>query len=223
MPSLSVVPSLPAATFAELERVLTAVAPVTREFQVDIVDGAFVPFVSWPFTEVDPMAALALLAPFKNQFALEFDCMVLRPEQYLDALVALGARRIIIHVGSTTAYAAIASHARVHGYQLGIAATGDVPLEVLDVLLPDVDFVQLMGIAKVGQQGQPFDERTIARANQLRARYPELTIAVDGSVNTATMPRLLAAGVNRFAPGSAVAKADDPAAALIELKTLVGL
>lgn len=223
MPPLTVVPSLPAANFAELERVLRAVQGLSREFQVDMVDGEFVPFTSWPFTEADPRTALASLAPFSDQFAFEFDCMVLRPEQYLDTLVGLNARRIIIHLGSTEAWPHIVSHARAHGYQLGVAATNGVPLPELEALLSDVDFVQLMGIAHVGQQGQPFDERTIARAVELRAQYPELTIAVDGSVNKDTMPRLLAAGVNRFAPGSAVAKAADPAQALCELKTLIGL
>jgi ribulose-phosphate 3-epimerase len=113
------------------------------------------------------------------------------------------------------------AHAATHGYKLGIAATADIPLTDITALIPEVSFVQLMGIAAVGQQGQPFDVRTLARARELRDRYPDLEIAVDGAVNSETIPQLYAAGVNRFAPGSAITKASDPVLAYRTLQALV--
>ncbi len=221
MLSLSIVPSLPAASREELDALLTVLVGTVSEFQIDIVDGQFVPHVSWPFTEPDPMKALAALAPWSQSFDLEIDCMVTEPYQYLDTVVALGAKRAIVHLGSTTDYPSIIGHARVHSYKLGFAATADTPLSALETWIPDIDFVQLMGIAAVGQQGQPFDVRTLANARALRAKYPDLEISVDGAVNSATMPLLYAAGVNRFAPGSAIAKAANPIAAYEALRALV--
>ncbi len=218
---LSFVPSFPAPSWTALRHVLNQLAGVAPGFQVDIVDGQFVPHTSWPFTETDPKTALASLVPFAEAYIIEIDCMVLEPLQYLDAVAAAGARRVIVHLGSTFEFAPILAHAATHGYQLGIAATADVPLSDIVALIPDISFVQLMGIAAVGQQGQPFDVRTLARARELRDRYPDLEIAVDGAVNSDTIPLLYAAGVNRFAPGSAITKAPDPVAAYRELQALV--
>lgn len=220
---VSLVPSLPAASFETLANLLRQLRGVVKAFQVDIVDGIFVPHTFWPFTEADPQRALASLAPFTTDFSLELDCMVREPLQYLDTIAALPAKRVIVHVGSTHDYGAIVAHAQTHHYRLGIAATADVPLAELTALIPQFDYVQLMGIAKVGSQGQPFDTRILPYARALRTTFPELEIAVDGAVNADTIPQLYAAGVNRFAPGSAIAKADDPVAAYRELAQLVGI
>lgn len=219
---LTIVPSLPAASWEVLERALTQLSGIVREFQVDIVDGQFVPHTAWPFTESDPTAALQSLVPWADTFALEIDCMVQEPLQYFDTLVAFGVCRFIVHMGSTEDYASIFAHRNAVGYQLGFALTADTPLAVLTPYLPEVDFVQLMGIKHVGAQGQPFDDRIIEHAHSLRTAYPELSIAVDGGVHKDTIPRLLAAGVNRFAPGSAIIGASDPGTAYRELCALVG-
>ncbi|MFT7507098.1 MAG: ribulose-phosphate 3-epimerase [Acidimicrobiales bacterium] len=218
---ITVVPSLPAVSFSEIESLCKALEGVAREIQVDIVDGKFVPLVSWPFTEEDPVTALSQLSQFTDSFSLEMDCMVCNPEQYLDIFVTLGVKRVAIHVGSTQAYAEIISHAKKHGYRLGFALTNDTPLDVVLQYIDEIEYVQLMGIKEVGQQGQPFDVRTLARARELRAQFPELEIAVDGSVNANTMPQLYAAGVTRFAPGSAIAKTENPADSYKQLLSLV--
>lgn len=218
---VSVVPSLPADSFAEIEGLCDALRGVARGIQVDIVDGVYVPHTSWPFTEREGMEVFTKLCTVLEGFALEVDCMVVNPEQYLDTIVALSPERVCIHVGGTQAYEEIIAHAYTYGYKLGLAFTNDTPLDVLNTYLEDIAYVQLMGIKEVGQQGQPFDVRTLDRARQLRNQYPELEIAVDGSVNVQTMPKLYAAGVNRFAPGSAITKQPDPLAAYKQLLALV--
>jgi len=220
---ISVVPSLPAASFDEIVALCEALHGIASEIQIDIVDGEFVPHTSWPFTEadIDPIESLQLLAPYANQFSLEIDCMVRNPEKYLDTFVELGIKRVIVHIGSTDAYADIITHSRDHEYTLGFAITNDIPLDNLLVYIDDISYVQLMGIAHVGQQGQPFDERTLSRARALREQFPDLEIAVDGAVNMQTMPQLYAAGVTRFAPGSAIAKTADPAESYKQLSALV--
>lgn len=216
----SLVPSLPAASFGDLEAVLNALSGTVSEFQVDFVDGEFAKPVSWPFTEGDPMAELTKLTPFMSSFKLEADCMVIEPEQYLDSLVAVGFKRIIVHFGSTDQWEQLFIHHRDHGYELGLAFTNDT-YEAAKALIPEFDFVQVMGIKTVGQQGQPFDERTLETVSELRRLHPDLSIAIDGSVNQDTIPRLVAAGADRLAPGSAIVKASDPLFAYKQLHALL--
>lgn len=218
---ITVVPSLPAASLREIKHLCKSLKGIAREVQIDIVDGVYVPHTSWPFTERKGMDVFFEMHKYTKDFMLEVDCMVQNPEQYLDTIAALNPKRVCIHVGSTDAYDEIIAHAYTHGYKLGLAFTNDTPLDLLETYFDDIAYVQLMGIKEVGQQGQPFDERTLTRARELRARFPELEIAVDGSVNALTMPLLYAAGVNRFAPGSAIAKQQDSAAAYKQLLSLV--
>ncbi len=217
---ISLLPSLPAKNFDEIVQLADAVRGVSSELQIDIVDGQYVPLQSWPFAESDPKKELLKLKQFTNDFEIEMDCMVMQPEEYLDTFVTLGVKRVIVHVGSTQKYEDIIKHAHLHNYHLGLAFTNDTPLDILYQYIDAVDYVQLMGIKEVGQQGQPFDERTLVRARRLRAEFPELEIAVDGSVNADTIPLLREAGVNRFAPGSAIAKTDNPAQSYKHLLSL---
>ena len=216
-----IVPSLPATSYEELIRLFNTLEGVADEIQVDIVDGQFAPFVSWPFTETDVETALRNMALYKDIFQLEVDCMIMNPERLLDLFVEVGFRRVVVHLRSTEKYDEIISHARTHGYAIGFATVNHIPLEELEQHIEKINFVQLMGIKEIGQQGQPFDKRTLVRAKELRSKYPELEIAVDGSVNKDTIGPLLEAGVNRFAPGSAVAKTPDPARAFRELESLI--
>lgn len=218
---MKVVPSLPAHSFDELAVLAEAVVGDVAELQVDIVDGKFVDAYSWPFTESDPISELHKVKGLTHDFVIEMDCMVLEPEQYLDLFVELGVSRVIVHMRSTEAYEDIIVHARQHGYKIGIAFTNDVPYEEYAALIPSIDFVQVMGIAVVGAQGQPFDERTLETVARLRSQYPDLEIAVDGSVNKDTIVSLKEAGVTRFAPGSAIAKQSDPKAAYHHLCSLI--
>lgn len=221
-PPITVLPSLPALSLEEHRMVAAALAGVAPEFQIDLVDGKFVNATSWPFAEPENewFRLLHEYTQTAKQFKVEFDCMILEPERYLDTLLEAGMERVIIHIGSSQRIMDCITHAKAHHYQIGLALTNDIPLSELDSYLPYIDFVQLMGIAVVGAQGQPFDVRTVPRVETLRAAHPELSIAVDGSVNEDTIPILKHAGVDRFAPGSAIAKAADPAAAYRSLVAL---
>jgi ribulose-phosphate 3-epimerase len=211
-----VAPSLPAESWEALEHLWSAFAGTLPELQIDIVDGEFVTARSWPFTSaagISDLERARIFAPTE----LEIDAMCLNPERYLDLFAEIGAKRVIIHYGSTAAYALCREHSLRHGYALGLGITNDRIAAEYEPLLASFDYVQVMGIAVIGAQGQPFDERTIETVHRLRAQSPRLEIAVDGAVNLTTGPRLKAAGANRFLPGSAISRAPDPALAYKQL------
>jgi ribose 5-phosphate isomerase B len=222
-PSLSIVPSLPAESFAELSKIAHLLAGISSGFQVDIVDGVFAPATSWPFTEPSVQIALEQLRGLSDSFEIEMDCMCMEPEQYLGQFVELGVKRVVIHVGSSDAYAECIAHAKDHGYKMGFAVTNDSPSEVLNQYADQLHFIQVMGIKNIGMQGQEFDERTFDTVASLRKSYPHLPIAVDGGVNAETIRRLLQAGATRFAPGSAITQSPDPALSYKQLAGMIGL
>ena len=218
---IQLVPSLPAQSYSELKTLADNLSGTSKELQIDIVDGEFVTVKSWPFTENDVFCELDRLGELSADFALEVDCMVVNPYQYLDTLVKAGVKKVIIHYGSTENYEDIFAHSEKYDYQVGLAIKNDVNVSDIESLLPNFDYVQVMGIREIGQQGQPFDERTLETIKNLKEKWPELLISVDGSVNAETLPLLKEAGARRFAPGSAITKAADPKEAYIELLALI--
>ncbi|MCA9361258.1 hypothetical protein KC845_01730 [Candidatus Kaiserbacteria bacterium] len=208
--NIEVLPSLPASSFSELETLVSDLESVITEIQVDLVDGRYVNAKSWPFnTEANIASELARISTLPRNIKIELDCMILNPEEYLDIFVQLKVFSVIVHMGSTDKYEEIISHAKMNGYRIGLAVKNSDSLNELFSYVPKIDFVQVMGIAEVGKQGQTFDERTLDTLRILRSKFPELPLAVDGAVNEVTIPSLKVAGANRFAPGSAVSKAKD--------------
>ena len=93
--------------------------------------------------------------------------------------------------------------------EVGLAIGIETPLEELYPYVPDIDFIQCMGIARIGYQGEEFDERVIPKICTLREAFPDRIISVDGGVSEESAPRLVEAGVERLVSGSAILEADD--------------
>jgi ribulose-phosphate 3-epimerase len=97
--------------------------------------------------------------------------------------------------------------------EVGVSLLLDTPLSTIEEYADMLDVVQLMSIAKVGAQGQPFDESIFSRIEELHAMYPDMMVAVDGGVAESNVEALTRAGANRLCVGSAISKAESPAAA----------
>lgn len=222
MKVVTVVPSYPAPTFSDLITLARDVSGMVSELQVDIVDGKFVPASSWPFTDTKtPIeTSLARLRELPNNLAIEMDCMVVNPLQYMRLFVGLPVTRVIIHYGSTDNYQACLAFGREQGYMMGLALLPTVDFAEVKALIEQFEYVQIMGIAEVGKQSQPFAPESLDLIAEIVATYPNKEVAVDGSVNEETIPALVKAGATRLAPGSAVVKAPERAIALENLTRL---
>jgi ribulose-phosphate 3-epimerase len=166
--------------------------------------------------------------PFWEELDYEIDLMIAEPEKHIDEWLPLGASRLIFHIEAIKDHDLFFGHdifkegARdINGekvIEVGLAVNPGTPLEEILPFIERVEFVQCMGIAKIGYQGQPFDERVLEYINRLRVLHPNLPISVDGGVNLETAPLLKAVGANRLVAGSAIFGAEDVGAAIRELK-----
>lgn len=213
--SIPVVPAIiPESALAV--RTLGAALAFSLELHLDVVDGIFVPFSSWPY---NPVGDPAEVRTTTDRFTLEVDLMVEKPLLAAEHWVAAGADMLVFHVETTPlpAFTAFAESTKV---SVGVSALNDTPDATLWSYLPYADYVQVMGIAQIGSQGQPFDPRALARIAAIKRDFPNLPVSVDGSVNRETIPQLREAGVDRLIVGSAIVKAPDPAVAHFELSSL---
>ena len=187
------------------------------EIHVDVVDGKFVPFVSWPY---EPSGVPKEVHNATDGFTLEVDLMVENPLAAGDAWLLAGADMLVFHV-ETVGLDAFTRFAESTKISIGISALNDTPLSVLLPYAEVADYIQLMGIKEIGTQGQSFDERVLDRMVDLKSRLPKLPISIDGSVNKETIAKIAKAGANRLICGSAITKASDPYVAHRELSKLI--
>ncbi|MBU1557381.1 hypothetical protein KKC45_00225, partial [Patescibacteria group bacterium] len=181
---------------------------LTSFIQIDVMDGIFVPEKSWPFTDSMWASGVHLEPPFSCDCNFEFDLMVAKPEYNVQDFLDIGAKRIIIHAGSTNKLKEIFELLKGKA-EIGLAFGIDVDVDKYIGFIESANFVQFMGIEKIGFQGQSFDDKVIDKIINFRAKYKNITISVDGGVNLENAHRLISAGANRLVSGSAIFESGD--------------
>lgn len=224
MQDFSVLPALLEKNFLDIEKISNDLIGVASALQIDVVDGQFVSEVSWPFSESDVDKEWSKISLLSQSFELEVDLMVKEPARYFSILKSVGVKRVVLHVADLVSdIGRCIERAKTEGLRVALAITNDSTDLSWKEYLDGVDFVQVMGIKEVGKQGQDFDPRTLVTIRKLKEEFPQFQISVDGSVNEDTIVQLKEAGANRFAVGSSVTKAADPATSFINLNKLLGI
>lgn len=228
-PMVEIIPAIMPKSFADLREKMSSVAGFVSLAQIDVMDGVFVPDKSWPYiTKPDPDFERILKEdtafPHWRELDFEADLMVATPETAALDWIAAGAKRLIVHLESMNDPKSILekikktlpSEGSFLRAEIGIAVNPGTPNERLEPAIELADFVQFMGIAKIGFQGQAFDERVLDKISGLRAVHPNVTISVDGGVDFETAPKLIKVGATRLAIGSAIFESGNIAATIEE-------
>lgn len=226
-----VIPAILANNFEELREGLAKVVSLTKIVQIDICDGKFVNSTSWPMSAGDESSIESILheeegLPFWDSLDFEFDLMVINAHTQFEFFTRLGAKRIVFHIEAEldkTKFKEFLEGLDMYvreNIEIGVAINTTTPVSELDLVISNVDFVQCMGIEHDGHQGEPFDERVLSQIKELRKRYPEIIISVDGSVNETTAPLLVEAGADRLIVGSALLHSYDMRETMQELQSL---
>ncbi len=218
-----VIPAIMPKDFAELEEKMALMKGLVPLVQIDIMDGLFTPRSSWPYkmhdTNYQEIQRQERGLPFWEDVDFEADLMVKDPEKIVGEWVTAGATRIIIHIESTKEMQRIIDELK-DIVEIGIAIGITTPLEKLEPFMRQIDFVQCMGINRIGFQGEEFDERVLEKIAAIKEKYPDLRISVDGGVNMESAPRLVEAGADRLVSGSAVFESDNFVEAIHTLENL---
>lgn len=212
-----IIPALIPASAAHVAETLARLS-FASAVQIDVVDGVFASPASWPY---DPRGSVAEVAAALAPFAVEVDLMVEDGINAARAWHRAGARRFVFHIEALEHPDALRDFTSETGATVGCALANDTAMDALAPFIGACDFIQLMGIKTIGMQQQPFDDRVLPRIRAVHRAYPHLSIAVDGSVNEETLPRLRQAGAERFVVGSAILAAKSPEAAFHSLSRLV--
>jgi ribulose-phosphate 3-epimerase len=211
-----IVPAIIPPSREELLRYAEALT-FSPEIQLDLVDGEFVSTVCWPYEPAgDPMSIKSQL----EIFTLEVDLMVADPIPAAEAWLKAGADMIIFHI-ETLDLETFKDFADSVNISIGASAHGDTTMDQLSEYIEYADYIQLMGIHEIGAQGLPFDEKVLDKIKELKRRFPEKSITIDGSVNADTIVRLREAGADRFIAGSAVTLQPNPKEAHDALSALI--
>lgn len=229
-----VVPAVLPSSKQELDEKLALFAriPSVKRIQIDVVDGRFATPASWPYNapiELKDMVERSEMLPHLDRLTYEIDLMCLDAEVASSAWLALGATRLTFHAESDTNPLRLLTNARrCYGddnfscglVSFGLALNIESDLLLLEPCLGEVEYVQFMGIAKIGRQGQPFDRRVLEKIRAFHKRHPKILMQVDGGVSLENAKELTGLGVSNLVVGSGILKAADPAAEVAKFENL---
>ena len=208
-------PSLLAADFANLQHDVELVNDSAAHwFHLDVMDGVFVPNISFGMPVMEAIARHA-------KKPLDVHLMIVDPDRYIDTFAKLGADVLTVHAEACTHLHRTLGAIRAAGMKAGVALNPHTPVEGLRDVANGLDLVCLMSV-NPGFGGQSFIERTYTKTRALRAMLEEegasdVLIEIDGGVGNGNAKALVEAGANVLVAGSSVFRAEDPMEAARQL------
>jgi len=203
---VQIAPSMLAADFLHLEKDVEMVNEYADLFHLDIMDGVFVPNLSYGFPVVEAIASIA-------RKPLDVHLMIVNPENYVKRFAQVGAGMISFHLNATENPDAVLASIRESGAKAALVINPDIPVESLFPHLKNCDYILLMSVF-AGFGGQKFIEETYQRVRTLKAEIERqglvIPIEVDGGVSASNAAALVEAGAEMLVAGSAVFKAESP-------------
>ena len=213
-----IAPSLLAADFANLQRDIEMVNESQADwFHLDIMDGLFVPNISYGMPVVKAIKEHA-------KKPLDVHLMIVDPDRYIHTFAQLGSNFLSVHYEACTHLHRTVQAIRQEGIKAGVALNPHTPIAALEDIITDVDLLLIMSV-NPGFGGQSFIENTYKKVNQAKELITKTDskalIEVDGGVNATNTPKLVAAGADVLVAGSFVFNAPDPKKTIEALKRSV--
>ncbi len=213
-----IAPSILSADFGKLYEEIDMINQSEADwFHVDVMDGVFVPNISFGFPVMKPLQA-------KAQKTLDVHLMIVDPDRYTKAFADAGAHVLTVHVEACTHLHRTLTNIRNHGMKAGVAINPHTPVESIKEVLDLCDVVCLMSV-NPGFGGQSFIENTYQKVRTLRAMITaagtSTLIEIDGGVSLTNAKLLTDAGANVLVAGNTVFGSANPTQTIAELKQLI--
>jgi len=210
-------PSLLAADFMNLKADIDMVNNSDADwFHLDIMDGVFVPNISYGLPLVSQISKIA-------KKPLDVHLMIVDPDRYIEAFKKAGSDILTVHYEACTHLHRTVQNIHSHDMKAGVSLNPHTPVAVLEDIIQDLDVVLLMSV-NPGFGGQSFIENTYTKIEKLKALIAEknadVIIEIDGGVNTDTGKKLVEAGADALVAGSFVFNSENPTETIANLKQL---
>ncbi|MDC6365951.1 MULTISPECIES: ribulose-phosphate 3-epimerase [Flavobacteriaceae] len=210
-----IAPSLLASDFANLQRDIEMVNNSAADwFHLDIMDGVFVPNISFGMPVVKAIAKHA-------KKVLDVHLMIVDPDRYITTFAELGAHNLCVHYEACTHLHRTIQTIKMQGMKAGVALNPHTPISLLEDIIKDVDLVNLMSV-NPGFGGQSLIENTYEKVRDLKSliehKNSNALIEIDGGVNASNAKKLIEAGTDILVAGSFVFKSENPTETIKNLK-----
>jgi ribulose-phosphate 3-epimerase len=212
-----IAPSVLSADFGNLQRDIEMINNSEADwFHVDIMDGVFVPNISFGFPIMEALKKHA-------KKTLDVHLMITQPDRYIQEFKNAGAHILTVHQEACLHVHRTIQNIKENGMKASVALNPGTPIETLDAVLEDLDMVLIMSV-NPGFGGQKFIQNTLKKVENLKNRIIKLglktLIEIDGGVNLETGKSLVNAGADALVAGNFVFSSSAPAATISDLKKI---